>query len=90
MTLIEPFDRDPLQNIAGCLSVKPDLLYLVVNGDCVNYIARDIEPLWNVLKADTTNWNKKVNDPNSKARSEKLWDLASIKGQIRNLWVCQK
>lgn len=35
MTLIEPFDRDPLQNIAGCLSIKPDLLYLVGNGDCI-------------------------------------------------------
>ena len=35
MTLIEPFDRDPLQNIAGWLSIKPDLLYLVGNGDCI-------------------------------------------------------
>ena len=30
----------------------------------------------------------KVNDPNSKTRSEKLWNLSSIKHQIRNLWVC--
>jgi len=32
----------------------------------------------------------KVNDPNSKARSEKLWNLSDIKYQIRNLWVCRK
>ena len=30
-----------------------------------------------------------VNDPNSNARSEKLWDLKSVMGQILNLWVCQ-
>ena len=30
----------------------------------------------------------KINDPNSKARSEKLWNLSDIKNQIRNLWVC--
>lgn len=32
----------------------------------------------------------KVNDPNSKLRSEKLWNLSDIKYQIRNLWVCRK
>ena len=32
----------------------------------------------------------KVNDPNSKARSEKLWNLSDIKYEIRNLWVCRK
>ncbi len=30
-----------------------------------------------------------VNDPNSNARSEQLWELTSIMGQIRNLWVCR-
>lgn len=29
----------------------------------------------------------KVNDPNSKENSEKLWEFERIKGQIRNLWV---
>ena len=29
MTLIEPFDRSPLQNIAGCLAIHPDRLILV-------------------------------------------------------------
>ena len=29
----------------------------------------------------------KINDPNSKKNSEKLWDFSKIKGQIRNLWV---
>lgn len=32
----------------------------------------------------------KVNDPNSKARSEMLWELSDITYQIRNLWVCRK
>ena len=31
----------------------------------------------------------KVNDPNSKARSDKLWNLSDIKSQIHNLWVCR-
>lgn len=31
----------------------------------------------------------KVNDPNSPARSEQLWDLDDIWGQILNLWVCR-
>ena len=30
-----------------------------------------------------------VNDPNSNARSEQLWDLKSFMSQIRNLWVCR-
>ena len=30
----------------------------------------------------------RVNDPNSLRRSETLWDLPSVMGQIRNLWVC--
>ena len=30
-----------------------------------------------------------VNDPNSKARSEKLWAYDDISDQIRNLWVCR-
>ena len=29
-----------------------------------------------------------VNDPNSNARSEQLWDLKTVMSQIRNLWVC--
>lgn len=31
----------------------------------------------------------KINDPNSPARSKKLWDYDAIKDQIRNLWVCR-
>ena len=30
-----------------------------------------------------------VNDPNSNARSEQLWDLKAVMSQIRNLWVCR-
>ena len=30
----------------------------------------------------------KINDPNSIARSEKLWSYAEIAGQIDNLWEC--
>jgi len=32
----------------------------------------------------------KVNDPNSKIRSEMLWDYDAIEDQIRNLWVCRE
>lgn len=31
-----------------------------------------------------------VNDPNSKIRSEKLWDFDKIQDQIKNLWVFSK
>ncbi len=31
-----------------------------------------------------------INDPNSIANSQKLWDFDAIKGQIRNLWVIRK
>ncbi len=31
----------------------------------------------------------KVNDPNSRANSERLWSYDEIKGQIKNLWVCR-
>lgn len=31
-----------------------------------------------------------VNDPNSKTRSEKLWEFKQIQGQIKNLWVFSK
>ena len=32
----------------------------------------------------------RINDPNSISRSNRLWELSDIKGQIRNLWVCRK
>ena len=31
----------------------------------------------------------RVNDPNSRERSEQLWDYDAIQSQIRNLWVCR-
>lgn len=31
-----------------------------------------------------------VNDPNSRVRSEKLWEFSDIKGQIKNLWAFRK
>lgn len=31
----------------------------------------------------------RVNDPNSRSRSETLWDYDAIQDQIRNLWVCR-
>ncbi len=31
----------------------------------------------------------KINDPNSKSRSEKPWELSDVMEQIRNLWVCR-
>ena len=32
----------------------------------------------------------KVNDPNSKKNSEKLWDYDTLEPQIKNLWAFQK
>lgn len=32
----------------------------------------------------------KLNDPNSRTRSEKLWDFEELEGQIENLWVFRK
>ena len=29
----------------------------------------------------------RVNDPNSRIRSEKLWEFEDIKYQIKNMWV---
>lgn len=42
-----------------------------------------------IVMTDYVDGKIKVNDPNSPARSKKLWDYDSIKGQIRNLWVCR-
>lgn len=30
-----------------------------------------------------------INDPNSRANSQKTWELSAIIGQIKNLWVCR-
>ena len=30
----------------------------------------------------------KINDPNSKAKTDKLWSYADIESQIENLWAC--
>lgn len=32
----------------------------------------------------------RINDPNSRANSERLWSYEEIEGQIRNLWVIRK
>ena len=32
----------------------------------------------------------RINDPNSRANSEKLWAYEALKGQIRNLWSVEK
>lgn len=42
-----------------------------------------------IVMTDYVDGKIKVNDPNSPARSQKLWDYDSMKGQIRNLWVCR-
>lgn len=41
-----------------------------------------------IVMTDYVDGKIKVNDPNSKARSEKTWEYEKIKDQIRNLWVC--
>ena len=43
-----------------------------------------------LVMTDCVNGKIKVNDPNSKTRSETLWDYDAIKDQIRNLWVCRR
>lgn len=43
-----------------------------------------------VVFAGVENGKIKINDPNSKERSETLWDFSSIQSQIRNMWVFEK
>lgn len=42
-----------------------------------------------IVITDFEDGKVKINDPNSKSRSEKLWELSDVMGQIRNLWVCR-
>jgi len=42
-----------------------------------------------IVMTEYVDGNVKINDPNSKIRSEKLWNLSDIAHQIRNLWVCR-
>ena len=42
-----------------------------------------------IIITDFEDGKVKINDPNSKSRSEKLWELSDVMGQIRNLWVCR-
>lgn len=40
-----------------------------------------------IVMIGTENGTIRVNDPNSRANSERLWSYEEIEGQIRNLWV---
>ncbi len=40
-----------------------------------------------IVLSDYIDGKIKINDPNSKIRSEKLWTFSEIKDQIRNLWA---
>ena len=40
-----------------------------------------------IVMVGTADGKIKVNDPNSRANSAKLWEYEAIKGQIRNLWA---
>ncbi len=42
-----------------------------------------------IVMTDYIDGQIKVNDPNSIARSETLWNYEDIEDQIRNLWVCR-
>ena len=42
-----------------------------------------------IVMTEYTDGKIKVNDPNSRANSEKLWNFEDIKYQIRNLWACR-
>ncbi len=41
-----------------------------------------------IVMTDYIDGQIKINDPNSKIRSEKLWNYSDIKDQINNLWAC--
>ncbi len=41
-----------------------------------------------IVLAGSEDGKIRINDPNSKARSERLWEFDQIQGQIKNLWVC--
>lgn len=41
-----------------------------------------------IVLTDYIDGKFKVNDPNSKIRSEKLWSFQELESQISNLWVC--
>lgn len=41
-----------------------------------------------IVMTDYVDGKIKINDPNSKVRSEKLWVFEDIKDQINNLWGC--
>ncbi len=40
-----------------------------------------------ILLIGTKNGKLRVNDPNCRERSEKLWDFDTLAGQVKNLWV---
>lgn len=42
---------------------------------------------WGYMEYGSEDGKIKVNDPNSKANSEKLWNYDDIYSQIKNLWV---
>lgn len=42
-----------------------------------------------IVLTEYTDGYVKVNDPNSPARSQKLWKLTDIMPQMNNLWVCR-
>ncbi len=43
-----------------------------------------------IVLTDYEDGQLKINDPNSRANSNKLWNFEEIQYQIRNLWVCSK
>ena len=40
-----------------------------------------------IVLTGTENGKIRVNDPNSRIRSEKLWDYSTLEYQINNLWA---
>ena len=41
-----------------------------------------------MVMTDYVDGKIKINDPNSKAKTDKLWSYADIESQIENLWAC--
>jgi hypothetical protein len=43
-----------------------------------------------IVVSDYINGKLKINDPNSRIRSEKLWEFEKIENQVSNLWALKK
>ncbi len=72
---------------------KNDIYYYLENGNPIicSMAQGDFTATGHfIVLTQIKNGKIKVNDPNSKSRSNKLWDYEILESQIKNLWVFQK